>query len=45
MRVNNKIYRSEKGDFNINNMTFEVGGKSKTQNQIAGQKNNARHRS
>jgi predicted AAA+ superfamily ATPase len=39
MRVNNKVYRSEKGDFNINNMTFEVGGKSKTQKQIEGLKN------
>jgi len=36
MRVNNKVYRSEKGDFNINNLTFEVGGKSKTQKQIEG---------
>jgi predicted AAA+ superfamily ATPase len=39
MRVNNKVYRSEKGDFNIGNMTFEVGGKSKTQKQIEGLKN------
>jgi predicted AAA+ superfamily ATPase len=39
MRVNNKVYRSEKGDFNINNLTFEVGGKSKTQKQIEGLKN------
>ncbi len=39
MRVKNKIYRSEKGDFNINNITFEVGGKSKTQEQIKGLKN------
>jgi predicted AAA+ superfamily ATPase len=39
MRVNNKVYRSEKGDFNIDNMTFEVGGKSKTQKQIEGLKN------
>ncbi|GHT74680.1 ATPase AAA [Bacteroidia bacterium] len=39
MRVNNKVYRSDKGDFNINNMTFEVGGKSKTQKQIEGLKN------
>ncbi len=39
MRVNNKVYRSEKGDFNIENMTFEVGGKSKTQQQIEGLKN------
>jgi predicted AAA+ superfamily ATPase len=39
MKVNNKVYRSEKGDFNINNLTFEVGGKSKTQKQIEGLKN------
>jgi predicted AAA+ superfamily ATPase len=39
MRVNNKVYRSEKGDFNIDNMTFEVGGKSKNQKQIEGLKN------
>ncbi len=39
MRINNKIYRSEKGDFNIGNMTFEVGGKSKNQKQIEGLKN------
>ena len=39
MRVNNKIYRSPKGDFNINNITFEVGGKSKKQQQIKDLKN------
>jgi predicted AAA+ superfamily ATPase len=39
MRVNNKVYRSEKGDFNIGNLTFEVGGKNKTQKQIEGLKN------
>jgi len=39
MRVNNKVFRSEKGDFNIDNLTFEVGGKSKTQKQIEGLKN------
>jgi predicted AAA+ superfamily ATPase len=39
MRVNNKVYRSEKGDFNINNLTFEVGGKNKNQKQIEGLKN------
>jgi hypothetical protein len=27
MRVNQKVYRSEKGDFNINNLTFEVADK------------------
>jgi predicted AAA+ superfamily ATPase len=39
MRVNNKVYRSEKADFNVNNMTFEIWGKSKTQKQIEGLKN------
>jgi predicted AAA+ superfamily ATPase len=39
MSVKNKVYRSEKGDFNINNLTFEVGGKSKTQKQLEGLKN------
>jgi predicted AAA+ superfamily ATPase len=39
MRVRNDVYRSEKGDFNINNLTFEVGGKSKTQEQIKDLKN------
>jgi hypothetical protein len=34
MRVRNKVFRSEKADFNINNITFEVGGKSKNQEQI-----------
>jgi hypothetical protein len=39
MRVKNNVYRSEKGDFNINNITFEVGGKNKTQEQIKDLKN------
>jgi predicted AAA+ superfamily ATPase len=39
MSVKNKVYRSEKADFNINNLTFEVGGKSKSQEQIQGMKN------
>lgn len=39
MRVKNNVYRSEKADINIDNMTFEVGGKSKTQKQIEGLKN------
>jgi predicted AAA+ superfamily ATPase len=39
MRVNNNVYRSEKADFCVQNMTFEVGGKSKTQKQIEGLKN------
>ena len=47
MRVNQKVYRSAKADFNINDLTFactlrstrEVGGKSKNQKQIEGLKN------
>lgn len=39
MKVKNEVCRSEKGDFNINNLTFEVGGKSKTQKQLEGLKN------
>jgi predicted AAA+ superfamily ATPase len=39
MRVNNKVYRSEKSDFNIHNLTFEVGGRSKNQKQIENLKN------
>ena len=39
MRVKNNVYRSEKGDFNINNITFEIGGKSKNQEQIKDLKN------
>jgi predicted AAA+ superfamily ATPase len=39
MKVKNDVYCSPKGDFNINNLTFEVGGKSKTQKQIEGLKN------
>jgi hypothetical protein len=38
-RVKNKVFRSEKADFNINNLTFEVGGKSKNQKQIKDLKN------
>ena len=38
MRVNYKVYRSEKADFTINGYTFEVGGKSKNQSQIQGLK-------
>jgi len=34
MRVKNEVFRSEKADFNINDITFEVGGKSKNQEQI-----------
>jgi len=34
MRVRNKVFRSPKGDFNINNITFEVGGKNKNREQI-----------
>ena len=39
MRVRNKIFRSDKADFNISNITFEVGGKSKSQYQIKDLKN------
>jgi predicted AAA+ superfamily ATPase len=39
MRVKNEVFRSEKADFNIQNMTFEVGGKSKNQEQIKNLKN------
>ena len=39
MHVRNKVFRSEKADFNINNFTFEVGGKSKNQEQIKDMKN------
>ena len=39
MNVRNKIYRSERADFNINNLTFEVGGKSKNQKQIKDMRN------
>ena len=39
MRVKNEVFRSEKADFNINDITFEVGGKSKNQEQIKGMKN------
>jgi len=39
MSVLNEVFRSERADFNINNMTFEVGGKSKNQEQILGMKN------
>jgi predicted AAA+ superfamily ATPase len=39
MRVNNEVFVSAKADFNIGNKTFEVGGRSKNQSQIAGLKN------
>ena len=39
MRVKNDVYRSEKADFNINNISFEVGGKNKTHEQIKDLKN------
>ncbi|MDR1739926.1 MAG: AAA family ATPase [Bacteroidales bacterium] len=39
MQVKNKVYHSAKGDFNINNITFEVGGKNKTREQIQNLKN------
>ena len=34
MRVKNEVISSKKADFQINNYTFEVGGKNKKQNQI-----------
>jgi len=34
MRVKNEVISSKKADFQINNYTFEVGGKNKQQNQI-----------
>ena len=39
MRVKNDVFRSEKADFNINNVTFEVRGKGKNQEQIKNLKN------
>jgi hypothetical protein len=39
MRVKNNVFRSEKADFNINHLTFEVGGKSKNHEQIKDMKN------
>jgi len=39
MRVKNKVFCSPKADFNINDITFEVGGKSKNQEQIKDLKN------
>jgi len=39
MRINNNVYRANKGDFTIGNLTFEVGGKNKTQKQIEELKN------
>jgi len=36
MKINNKVFRSDHADFNIGNLIFEVGGKSKTQKQIEG---------
>ncbi|GHT73998.1 hypothetical protein FACS189456_5010 [Bacteroidia bacterium] len=35
MSVNHKIVASEKADFEINEITFEIGGKSKNHKQIA----------
>jgi predicted AAA+ superfamily ATPase len=37
MRVNNEVLSSKKSDFVIGNYTFEVGGKSKKQNQVENQ--------
>ena len=35
MRLNHKVFASDVSDFNINGITFEIGGKSKTSSQIA----------
>lgn len=35
LRINSEVYASHIADFEINDLTFEVGGKSKTQKQIA----------
>ncbi|MCF0200070.1 MAG: ATP-binding protein, partial [Bacteroidales bacterium] len=34
MRVNHDVMSSKKGDFIIGDMTFEVGGRNKTQKQV-----------
>ena len=34
MRLKNKVVSSKIADFEINDLTFEVGGKNKKQNQI-----------
>ena len=39
VRVRNEVFCSQKGDFNVDGITFEVGGKSKKQEQIKGLKN------
>jgi len=39
MRVKNEVFRSKQADFNIDQITFEVGGKNKNQEQIKGIKN------
>jgi hypothetical protein len=39
MRVKNEVFRSDKADFNIKHITFEVGGKSKNLEQIKNLKN------
>jgi hypothetical protein len=36
MQVNNSVLAAEKGDFNIEQYTFEVGGEGKTIKQILG---------
>ncbi len=38
-KYNNTVYLAEKGDFIINENTFEIGGKNKTQKQIKAIKN------
>jgi hypothetical protein len=34
MRLKNQVYSSKNADFEINELTFEIGGKSKNQRQI-----------
>ena len=39
MKLNFDVYSSEKGDFKIEEYTFEIGGKRKNQAQVAGLEN------
>ena len=39
MSVKHEVFSSDLADFNINGLTFEVGGKTKSQKQIKGLKN------
>lgn len=38
-KLNNKVVISKQTDFNIGNLSFEIGGKNKTKNQIKGIEN------